>query len=226
MTSGLAAKSILGFAQLIAILGLAIFAVAGTLDYWQGWVFACVFIGCAALVTAYLWKYDPKLLASRVKAGPGAEREPVQNVIQGLASVAFIGIIAVPALDHRFRWSQAPVAVAVLGDVLIVLGFVVIFYVFRENPFTAATIGVTTDQDVVRTGPYAIVRHPMYTGALVMLVGTPLALGSWWGLVMVVPMTLVVAWRLLAEERFLANNLPGYPAYCGMVRSRLLPFIW
>lgn len=224
--NGLAAKCIIGFVQLIVILGAAVFGAAGTLDYWQGWVFACVFTACAALVTAYLWKHDPKLLASRVKAGPGAERDPLQNVIQGLASVAFVGVIAVPSLDHRFMWSQVPVAVAVLGDVLIVLGFVLIFCVFRENPFTAATIEVTADQEVVSTGPYALVRHPMYAGALVMLFGTPLALGSWWGLVTLVPMTLVIVWRLLAEERFLSRNLAGYPKYCAMVRSRLLPGIW
>jgi protein-S-isoprenylcysteine O-methyltransferase Ste14 len=224
--NGLAARSIVGFAQLIIVLGFTIFAAAGTFDYWQGWAFACAFIACAALVTAYLWKFDPKLLARRVKAGPGAERDPIQNVIQGIASVAFIAIIAVPGLDRRFGWTHVPAAVAILGDVLVVLGFAVVFYVFRENSFTAATIGVAADQRVVTTGPYAIVRHPMYAGALVMLFGTPLALGSWWGLFAFVPMTLVIVWWLLEEEQFLAKHLAGYPEYCAMVRFALVPFVW
>jgi protein-S-isoprenylcysteine O-methyltransferase Ste14 len=224
--SALARKTVIGFAQLLAILGVAIFASAGTLDFWQGWVFWCVFGASTALTTVYLWKNDPKLLASRIRAGPGAEKNPRQNLIQALAALAFIAILVVPALDHRFAWSSVPVAVVIAGDLFVALGFLIIVIVFRENPFSAATIDVATDQNVVSTGPYAIVRHPMYAGALVMLFGTPLALGSWWGLLVLVPITLVIVWRLLDEEQFLAKNLPGYAQYREMVRRRLVPFIW
>jgi protein-S-isoprenylcysteine O-methyltransferase Ste14 len=114
----------------------------------------------------------------------------------------------------------------IAGDLFVALGFLIIVIVFRENPFSAATIDVATDQNVVSTGPYAIVRHPMYAAALVMLFGTPLALGSWWGLLVLVPMTLVIVWRLLDEEQFLAKNLPGYTQYREKVRRRLVPFLW
>ena len=224
--STLARNTVIGFVQLLAILGVAIFVPAGTLDFWQGWVFSCVFGACTVLTTVYLWKNDPKLLASRIRAGPGAEKNPRQNLIQALGALAFIALLVVPALDHRFAWSSVPLAVVIAGNLFVGLGFLIILAVFRENPFTAAIIDVATDQTVVSTGPYAIVRHPMYGGALVMLLGTPLALGSWWGVLLLVPMTLVIVWRLLDEEQFLAKNLPGYARYREMVRYRLVPLMW
>jgi protein-S-isoprenylcysteine O-methyltransferase Ste14 len=131
-----------------------------------------------------------------------------------------------PSLDHRFSWSAVSLPVVVAGDVLTALGFLIVFLVFKENTFTAATIAVTRDQKVVSTGPYSVVRHPMYSGALVMLFGTPLALGSWWGLLMFIPMILTIAWRASDEERFLFKNLSGYKEYCQIVRYRLVPFVW
>jgi protein-S-isoprenylcysteine O-methyltransferase Ste14 len=123
-------------------------------------------------------------------------------------------------------WSNIPISITLVGDGLVLIGFYIIFLVFKENTYTAATIQVASDQTVISTGPYSIVRHPMYVGALVMLLGTPLALGSWWGLIMFFLMALVISWRLLDEEKFLAQNLPGYSEYCGKVRYHLVPFIW
>jgi protein-S-isoprenylcysteine O-methyltransferase Ste14 len=224
--NNLATKTITGFAELVIALGLFLFAPAWTLDFPQAWIYIFVFTISAALITAYLWKYDRKLLERRVRAGPRAEEVKAQKLIQLLAAAAFIGILVLPSLDHRFEWSEVPVPMVVAGDVLVALGFAVVFAVFRENTFTAATIEVALDQHVISTGPYAIVRHPMYVGALVMLFGTPLALGSWWGLLMFVPMTLVIALRLLDEEKFLIQNLNGYTEYRNSVRYRLIPFIW
>jgi protein-S-isoprenylcysteine O-methyltransferase Ste14 len=224
--NNLAGRAVLGLAQLIAILGVLLLAPAWTLGYWRAWVYLFVFGASSALITAYLWKKDPQLLERRIHGGPGAEREKSQKLIQLLASIAFVGAMIVPSLDHRFSWSAVPLPVVVVGDVLTSLGFFIVFRVFRENTFTAATIEVAPDQRVISTGPYAIVRHPMYSGALVMLVGTPLALGSWWGLLMSVLMTFAIAWRALDEERFLRKNLPGYAEYCQIVRYRLLPFVW
>jgi protein-S-isoprenylcysteine O-methyltransferase Ste14 len=222
----LARKSVLGFTQLIAVLGILLFAPAWTLDYWQAWVYWLVFGASSALVTTYLWKNDPKLLERRIDAGPGAENENSQKSIQFLASCVFIGAMILPSLDHRFSWSAVPLPVVAAGDVLTALGFLIVFRVFKENTFTAATIAVAPDQKVVSTGPYAIVRHPMYSGALIMLFGTPLALGSWWGLLMFIPMLFTIAWRARDEEHFLVQNLSGYKEYCQIVRYRLVPFAW
>jgi protein-S-isoprenylcysteine O-methyltransferase Ste14 len=134
--------------------------------------------------------------------------------------------MVLPSLDHRFSWSAVPLPIVVAGDALVALGFLVVFLVFKENTFTAAIIAATPDQKVVSTGPYAMVRHPMYLGALVMLFGTPLALGSWWGLLMFIPMIFTIAWRARDEERFLLKNLSGYHEYYHKVRYRLVPFVW
>jgi protein-S-isoprenylcysteine O-methyltransferase Ste14 len=219
-------KAVLGFTQLIAALVVLLFVPAWTLDYWQAWVYLSVFALSSALISAYLWKKDPKLLERRIAAGPGAETEPSQKLIQLLASLVFIGAMILPSLDHRFSWSAVALPAVVAGEVLTGLGFLIVFLVFRENTFTAATIAVARGQEVVSTGPYAIVRHPMYSGALVMLFGTPLALGSWWGLMMFIPMLFTIAWRARDEERFLSKNLIGYREYCQTVRYRLVPFTW
>jgi protein-S-isoprenylcysteine O-methyltransferase Ste14 len=224
--NNLAGKTVLGFVQLIAALGILLLAPAWTLYYWQAWVYLLVFTASAALITAYLWKEDPQLLERRINAGPVAENETSQKWIQLLASGVFIGTLVLPSLDHRFSWSHVPLPGVIVGDVLVALGFLIVFLVFKENTFTAATIVVTRDQKVVSTGPYAVVRHPMYAGALVMLFGTPLALGSWWGLLMFILMTFTIAWRASEEERFLLKNLSGYEEYCQTVRYRLMPFVW
>jgi protein-S-isoprenylcysteine O-methyltransferase Ste14 len=222
----LARKTVLGFAQLVTALGLLLLAPAWTLDYWQAWVYLSIFVASSALITAYLWNKDRKLLERRVNAGPGAETERSQKHIQLLASLVFMGAMILPSLDHRFSWSAVPLPIPITGDVLVALGFLIVFLVFKTNTFTAATIAVTVDQRVVSTGPYAVVRHPMYSGALVMLFGTPLALGSWWGLAMFIPMIFTIAWRARDEERFLRRNLCGYEHYCQAVRYRLVPFVW
>jgi len=135
-------------------------------------------------------------------------------------------VIEFPAIDHRFAWSTVPPYVSFAGDGLVALGLLIIFLVFKENTFTSAVIEVDAEQTVIATGPYRLVRHPMYAGALVMLLGVPLALGSRWGLLTIIPIALVIVWRLLDEEKFLARNLPGYSEYRSKVKARLVPFIW
>jgi protein-S-isoprenylcysteine O-methyltransferase Ste14 len=224
--NSLAGRTILGFTQLIVFLGVALFVPAWTLDFWQAWVYIFVFAGAAALITVYLWNHDRKLLESRVKAGPGAEKEKSQKLIQVFASLAFIATLVLPSLDRHFLWSRVPLAFIVGGDALVALGFLAVFIVYKENTFTSATIEVAAGQRVISTGPYAIVRHPMYAGALLMLFATPIALGSWWGLTMFIPMALVIVLRLRDEEIFLQKSLPGYREYCGKVRFHLVPYIW
>ena len=143
-----------------------------------------------------------------------------------LATLGFIAMLVFPALDYRFGWSPVPASVSVLGDALIALGFLFTFFVFKENSYGASTIQIAEGQTVISTGPYAFVRHPMHAAALVMLLGIPLALGSWWGLFALLLILPVLIWRLLDEERFLRQNLPGYPEYQAKVKYRLLPFVW
>ncbi len=219
-------KAFGGLLRLLISLAVLLFLPAWTLDYWQAWIFLAVFFGSVLVITVYLIKWDPRLLERRINAGPSAEKERSQKVIQTLALIAFIMVFVFSAVDHRFAWSKVPLYTVAAGDFLVVLGLIIIFLVFKENTFTSAVIEIDTEQKVISTGPYAFVRHPMYIGALVMLLGVPLALGSWWGLLTILPMTLVIVWRLLDEEQFLAKKLSGYSEYRSKVRYRLVPFIW
>ncbi len=161
-----------------------------------------------------------------MKAGPAAEKETMQKIILAVAMAGFIALLLLPAFDHRFGWSKVPAYLALAGDVLVGLGFFLTFLVLRENSYGASTIQVIEGQKVISTGPYAIVRHPMYAGALVMLLGIPLALGSWWGLCALLFIVPVLIWRLLDEERLLRKELPGYVEYTQEVRYRLVPRLW
>ncbi|HZU83524.1 MAG TPA: isoprenylcysteine carboxylmethyltransferase family protein [Polyangiaceae bacterium] len=224
--AGLMRKAASGLAQLVVVMGLFIFAPAGTLRFCEGWAFLGLFFGAALAITVFLARKDPALLERRTKAGPVAEKERSQKIIQGVASISFVATMVVPALDHRFGWSRAPLPAVMAGDALVVLGFLVVFLVFRENTYTSSVIEVAAEQRVIDTGPYAVVRHPMYAGALVLVAGIPLALGSLLGLVTLPPFAMVIVWRLLDEERFLAVRLPGYADYCRKVRWRLIPHLW
>jgi protein-S-isoprenylcysteine O-methyltransferase Ste14 len=207
-------------------MGALLFLPAGTFNYWEAWVFVAVFFACSAAMSIWLVIKDPKLLERRMKAGPGAEKEREQKIIMVFALLSFAGLGILSALDRRFGWSDVPTSVVILGNILIALSYIAFYFVLRENTYAASTIQVEENQRVISTGPYALVRHPMYTGALILMFGVPLALGSWWGLLMFIPSAAWVIWRLLDEEKFLSRNLAGYTEYKNKVRYRLIPFVW
>jgi protein-S-isoprenylcysteine O-methyltransferase Ste14 len=219
-------KAWLALAALAVVMGLLLFASAGTLSYWQGWVYLTIFFGASALTTRYLMRRDPALLERRMSGGPTAEKRPIQKFIMLGASVSFIALLVVPALAFRLQGPTMPAVVSLIGNLLVAVGFYFVFLVYRENTFTSATIELAPDQKVISTGPYAIVRHPMYASASLYIIGTPLALGSLWGFVPVFVMVPFLIWRMFDEERFLAQNLPGYGDYQQRVRHRLIPFVW
>lgn len=168
----LLAKTIGGFLFLMLMLALALFLPAASCNYWQAWVYLAVFAFCTILITAYLLKYDRKLLASRVQAGPTAETQKSQQIIQSLASLFFIALFIVPGLDFRYHWSIVPAVVSLISDACVALGFFIVFLVFRANSYTSAVIEVSAEQKVITTGPYRLVRHPMYAGAMLLLIAT------------------------------------------------------
>jgi protein-S-isoprenylcysteine O-methyltransferase Ste14 len=226
VVASVAARAWISLVVLVVIVGLVLFGFAGTWDYWQAWVYLALFAGLSALVTFDLMRRDPALLARRMKGGPTAEPRPLQRVLMLGASAGYLGLLIVPALDYRLKWSSVPLAAVIAGDVMFVIGFGLIARVYRENTFTAATIQVAEGQEVVSTGPYALVRHPLYASALLYLLGTPLALASYWGLLAFAFMVPFLVWRLVDEEQLLARDLPGYQAYQQKVRYRLIPFLW
>jgi protein-S-isoprenylcysteine O-methyltransferase Ste14 len=219
-------KAFGGLLFLLLVMAALLFLPAWTLRYQQAWTLLAVFGASAAAITVYLSKRDPKLLERRVYAGPTAERETNQKVIQTIASIGFAGLLVVSALDHRFAWTPLPAHISFAGDALVVFGFLIVFLVYKENTFASATIEVAPEQKVISTGLYKLVRHPMYMGALFLLAGMPLSLGSLWGLLSIALIMPALIWRLLSEEKFLVKNLPGYSEYQNIVRHRLVPFIW
>jgi len=224
--TGLNTRAWLALIVLGAVMSLLLFVPAGTVHYWQGWVYLSIFMGASALTTLYLIRRDPALLRRRMSGGPMAEKQPAQRFIMLCTSIGFIALLVVSAFDRRFGWSAMSFVCVFSGDALIAIGFYLIFLVYQENTFTSATIEIAENQKVISTGPYAIVRHPMYGSASLYLLGTPLALGSYWALIPSAVMIPFLIWRLFDEERFLATNLSGYIEYQKRVRHRLVPFVW
>ncbi len=206
--NNLIVKSIMGLAFLLVFLGFMLFASAGTLN------------------SLYLMKFDQKLLASRVAAGPTAETDKAQKVIQSLASLFFMLVFIVAGLDYRFHWSSVPTVVSLIADVLAALGFYIVFLTFKVNTYTSATIEIREDQKVISTGVYGIVRHPMYMGAGLLMIVTPLALGSLVALPFPLLLLVSIGFRAIEEEKYLAANLAGYEAYRQKVHYRMIPYVW
>lgn len=207
------------------VIGLILFLAAGTVGYWQGW--ACLGVGVVSMVLLTLYTVkDPVLLEGRTKAGPLAEQRTAQKIIVLCSMIPLIATFILPPLDYRFRWSHVPSWLSIVGDLLILVSMWMVYRVYRENSFGAATVGIARDQKVISTGPYAIVRNPMYSSAAVYIIALPLALGSYWGLIASVLTILGLIWRLFDEEKFLAQNLSGYKEYCARVRWHLIPAIF
>lgn len=210
----------------LVFFGVLLFGPAGTFDYWQAWVFIAVFVVTTLVPSSWLAVHDPVALRRRMKAGPTAETRPVQRFAMTGSVAVSVAVAVVSAFDHRFGWSQVPVAVVIAGNLAVLLGLGAAEFVVIQNRYAAATVTVEAGQPVVSTGLYGVVRHPMYAGALVMMAGMPLALGSYWGLVPMLAGVPVLAVRILDEEKLLAAELTGYREYAQSVRYRLIPGLW
>jgi protein-S-isoprenylcysteine O-methyltransferase Ste14 len=218
----LVASSLIG----LLLLGVTVFWPAGTFNYWQAWVFIAVFTAATVLPTIYLGRSDPAVLRRRMHGGPTAEGRPIQKVIIVGAFLCLFGMVVVSALDHRFGWSSVPAAVSLLGDFLVAAGIGIAMLVIVQNGYAAATVTVEADQKLTSTGLYKFVRHPMYVGNVVMMLGIPLALGSYWGLVFLISGVLALVLRIRDEEQLLIHELGGYREYRQDVRYRLVPYVW
>jgi protein-S-isoprenylcysteine O-methyltransferase Ste14 len=210
----------------LVFFGVLLFWPAGTFNYWQAWVFIAVFTATSFGPSVYWALRKPDVLRRRMHAGPIAETRTVQKIATVGTIAMVVAMVVVSALDHRFGWSQVPTAIVVAGDVLVAVGLGLAMLVVSQNNYAAATITVEAEQTVVTTGLYGLVRHPMYTGALIMMVGMPLALDSYWGLITLLPGVAVLALRIVDEEKMLRQELGGYDEYTQQVHYRLVPGVW
>ncbi|VVC04583.1 Phospholipid methyltransferase [Candidatus Burarchaeum australiense] len=222
--AGLKKKMVLIYLAAAVVIGLMFFVPAGTLDYWQAWLYGAVVLIPPIFVLLYFLKKDPEFLEKRMKT---KEKENRQRLIIKIALVLFLISFLIPGLDHRYHWSDVPVALVLAADAIILLSYALIFLVFRENHYASRVVEVQKGQKVISTGPYAIIRHPMYLGTMLMYLFTPLALGSYWAVLPFFIMILaVIIPRILNEEEVLRRDLPGYAEYCQKVRYRLIPHVW
>lgn len=214
-----------GIVELFAF-GLVLFSLAGTLDFWQAWVFLVVFALSTWIPSIFLQHADPEAHRRRKHAGPAAETRMVQKVLIGAWYLSLAAMVVISALDHRSGWSSVPAAVCVAGDVLVVVGLGITSLVVIQNSFAASTVQIEQGQKVVSTGLYGVVRHPMYTGNVLTIVGVPLALGSYWGLLPVISGLIMLVVRIRDEEKLLVEELDGYREYAQQARYRLVPYMW
>jgi protein-S-isoprenylcysteine O-methyltransferase Ste14 len=224
--NGLNKKALGGIFGLVLTIAFSVLFPAWTFDYQEAWVLISVLFVSLLGITLYLMKNDQRLLERRLRAGPSAETRKSQKIGQLFGAIAFVATFVLAGLDHRFAWSSVSVAFVIGGEVLVVVGLLIVLLVFRQNTFTSATVEIADEQRVVSSGPYSTVRHPMYIGVLIMMFGIPLALGSWWGTVTIVPMAFVIVRRVCDEEELLIRDLAGYRQYRDHVRYRLVPFVW
>jgi len=211
------------FPLAVVVTGLLLFLPAGSLRYWQAWMVLATLYLPALFVGSYFLRRDPGLLVRRMQL---KEKERDQRIIVKLANLAFFLGFLFPGLDFRYGWSGVPAWACVLADACVFLGYAIVFFVFRENSYTSRIVEVVEGQRVVSTGPYALVRHPMYVGIILMYLSIPIALGSWWALAFFVPVIALIVVRALDEERVLMRDLEGYTEYAQKVRYRLVPKVW
>ena len=216
-------RLLLRFVLGIAVSGAVLFGSAGSLDYWQAWAYLTMMFALGTCASLYLYKRDPRLIELRLQT---KEKVPEQKLIMKLFKVVFLAVSVVPGLDHRFGWSQVPLWLTVSSFPFVLAAYVSVLWVMKVNRFASRIIEVQFDQNVISSGPYRIVRHPLYLGAVIMFLFSALALGSYWALpafAMTIPF---YVFRLLNEEKVLLRDLHGYSEYCQQTRYHLIPYVW
>jgi len=222
----LKARLTLRFVFMPFLWGCFLFLPAGSFRFWQGWVYFVIMFVFAVSALGYFYKHDPQLIERRLRGGWRQETFREQKLIMKLVPAIMLIAFPLPGLDHRFGWSHTPLWLTTMAEAFVLAGCLMIFWTLKSNSFAASTIRVESEQRVIRTGPYSVVRHPLYLGAAIWFLFTPLALGSYSALPVFVPLVPLIVFRLLNEETVLRQELPGYADYCLHTRFRLVPLLW
>jgi len=205
------------------VLFLLVIVPAGTFNFWEAYVYFGILLIPMIYILFFFLRNDPVFLERRTRL---KEKEKEQKIILVVFNLVFIAGFVIPGLDKRFGWSDVPTGIVLVTDLIIFLGYMLMFAVFRQNSHASRIVEVESGQKVITTGLYSIVRHPMYLGILIMYIPTPVALGSYWGLIPMSGIILGLILRIANEEKVLRQNLEGYIEYCQRTRYRLIPFLW
>ncbi len=214
---------IMRFALAFIILGSMFFLPAWTFAYWQAWVYLLILCVPMIFLVRYLYKHDPELLERRMRM---REKQKTQKLIVALSWPFFLLAFIIPGFDHRFDWSFVPVIIIIVSDVFVLSGYLFVAQVFKTNSYASRIIEVEKTQKVITTGPYTVVRHPMYLGVLIFYIFSPMALGSYWAVIPALHIIPLLVARIIGEEKELSKNLEGYKEYLMKTRYRLVPGIW
>ncbi len=210
-------------AVFFGILLVLIIGISHDYSFLLGWIYWFSFCLPSLLITAYFLKKDPELIQRRIIP---TETRPQQMIGQSLGGLLFMALIIVPALDHKYDWSSVPIVYSIMADCIVILGFWIVFEAFKVNTYASRAIEIMEKQKVIKTGVYSYIRHPMYLGAALIIIMTPIAMSSLYGLLLLVPLIAVIVLRILDEEKMLVLELDGYEQYCKEVKYRLIPYIW
>jgi protein-S-isoprenylcysteine O-methyltransferase Ste14 len=204
-------------------MGLMVLLPAGTWQYPEAYVYFGTLTLPLIPAMIYFYCKAPSLLEKRMKT---KERRGAQKVFVLFASLSIVGAFVVPGLDRRFGWSDLPLWIALVADGLVLLGYLFIVYVFKTNAYASRVVEIQRDQKVIASGPYAVVRHPMYLGMIVLYMASPVALGSLWGMIPAALLVPMLVLRIHNEEALLREKLAGYDEYCRKQKFRLIPLLW
>lgn len=216
-------KIIIRFSLLPVLIGLLILIPSGTFSYWQAYLYLAVILIPMMFVILFFIKNDPHFLERRIRT---IEKEKQQKIIQLTFSFFFFSGYIISGFDRRFGWSDIPTNIVVCADIAVLMGYILVFFVFKQNSYASRIVEVEKNQKVITDGLYSYVRHPMYLGIIIMYIPTPIALGSYWGMIPMATVPVALVFRILNEEKVLCNELDGYKEYCQKTRYRLIPFIW
>ncbi len=205
------------------LLPLFFLVTGGDLAWWNGWAYCAVLLVPMTAFVAYMVRHDPDFI---VRRSTMREKERTQRRVLAVGTPLLLAALVIPGLDHRFGWSRPSLGVVVAALALSLAGYLAVLRVFLENRWAGRTIETYAGQQVISTGPYAVVRHPMYAGTSLLYVATPLALGSWWAVLPALAFIPVFVFRIRNEEEVLVRELAGYADYRRKVRYRLVPLVW